>query len=383
MNRNIPEGQSDGSPNHLFSPSRLAVATKFKPRWHLHPAAHFNRYLRSWDSVLSQSPHPPLLDAEFVGVLIKIFGKGSDLLGICGDASAPTAMGIFRRKRMGAWEALQIPQGPNGIWVHRPEVSFEDVLPSLMQSLPGMPLVLGIPKKDPAVHPRPHDSAKLKTLNYLTTASIFVNRPFEEYWSTRDKKVRYEIGRRLKRLSEAGVQPRLEVVTDSSEVPSAVDAYGNIEASGWKGAAGTAVQGGNRQGLFYRTVLREYCTAGKGRIYRYWFGDELVAMQLCIVGSAMLVFLKTTYREDYRRFGPGILMKHAIFEHVFREGKLKSIEFYGSLIDWQRKWYDDARTMYHVNCYRWPWVPKLQDLLNELRSRLRSSMPAEDDDSTD
>ena len=329
-------------------------------KWQFFPATEFNKYAPAWQAIVADQPNSPIVDASFINSLISVFGSGDEILAICGNASAPFAMGIFKYARIGVVETFQPAQGPLSAWVHRPELRYEDLLPGLIKALPGKPLVVGVTQRDPDIDDRPADSPRLRTLDYVSTARILVNRTFDEYWRSRDKKVRYEIQRRLKRLVEIGIYPRLEVTRDTGGVAAAIEDYGRIESVGWKGKAGTAVSHDNLQGLFYRSILREYCARGVGSIYRYYFGDQIVAMQLCIENADTLVFLKITYDETYRRYGPGILMKHAIYEQVFREARLKKIEFYGPHIPSQAHWNDEVRTLYHINFYRWPWLPAMR-----------------------
>jgi len=317
-----------------------------------------------------------VLDSAFIGAALTTFGKGNELFAICGPASSPTAVAILKRVGLAAWETFQPSQLPLSAWMHSARTNYSDLLAALIQVLPGTALMVGITQKDPDLQPRPQESPNLKVLDYIQTARLDVNRPFSEFWLARDKKVRYEIQRRLKRLAESGLTPRIEVLTDPSDVPDAIDDYGRMEMLGWKGKAGTAVHGDNKQGAFYRSVLANYCALGKGRIFRLYFGDRLVAMQLCIESDDTLVFLKTAYDESLRQYSPGILMKHAIFEHLFNEGKLKRIEFFGVMLDWQTKWSDGARVLYHVNYYKWSWLKALHNACRLTSARITSCKEA-------
>ena len=377
-----PAAASAVPPLPATAPTAAAAAPpapRAAPTWRLYPASEFGSHIAAWQSILAQRPRSSVNEAAFVNAVVNVFARGDEVLAICGDPGAPYAMCILRHSAAGTWETFQPSQAPLSPWIHLPEVSFESVVPGLLKALPGMPLVVGITQKDPDIHPRPPDSANLIVLDYIETARILVNRPFDEYWQARDKKIKYEIRRRLKRLAEIGGEPRLDVLRDPGAIPAAIQEYGDMEASGWKGRAGTAVSGDNLQGEFYRTLLSEYCARGRGRIYRYCIGDRAIAMQLCIEDADSLVFLKTTFDENYRRYSPGILMKHAIFEHVFNEGKLKKIEFYGAFIEWQSKWSDDVRIVYHVNYYRWRWLAQLRNLRRLVGRRLKAILDAADD----
>jgi CelD/BcsL family acetyltransferase involved in cellulose biosynthesis len=359
----------------------VPASTDFRAaKWRLFPAAEFADHLQDWQRVFARTPRPPVLEGPFMQKLLEAFGTGQEVLAIHGEPANPTGIGVFCRVRRGVWETFQPAQAPLSAWMHAAEIPYESLMPSLLEALPGMALAVGISKRDPAIHPRPRDTAQLEALDYIQTAKIAIDRPFADYWKERDKKVRYEIQRRLKRLTEAGLTPRLEVLRDPADVAAAIETYGRLESRGWKGKAGTAVSGDNEQGAFYTALLRDYCARGQARIYRYLFADQTVAMQLCIEGGDTLVFLKTTYDEDFRRYSPGILLKHAIFEHVFNEGRLKQIEFYGAFIEWQSRWTSDSRTLYHVNWFRWAFLAKMRALRHALFRRQSTSRPTADDE---
>jgi hypothetical protein len=60
------------------------------------------------------------------------------------------------------------------------------------------------------------------------------------------------------------------------------------------------VRADNDQGRFYRAMLEDFCRADMARIYRYRFGDRVVAVDLCIESADVHVPLKTTYDESIR-----------------------------------------------------------------------------------
>lgn len=345
------------------------IAPRASRDWRFVPAARFGQYAQSWQSLLSRRPSNPVIDAAFVETLITVFGSGKEVLAMCGEPDDLCAMGLLTRCRPGSWETFQPSQHPLSAWVHRPDVSYEGMMSSLMKALPGMPLILSITQKDPDIHPRPEESACLRTLDYVRTAKIVVDRPFEEYWSARDHNVRRQVERRAKRLRQQGIAAHLDEIRDAEAVVEAIAEFGRIESAGWKGRSGTAIHSDNPQGAFYTTLFRTFCRRGGGVVYRYRFNDATVAMELCIESGGTLVMLKTTYDEAQRVYAPGMLMRHEIFERAFASGYIKKIEFLGALQLWQEKWCDEVRTLYHVNYYRWPWLVPLQRLRSAWRPR--------------
>jgi len=331
--------------------------------WTLFPVREFRAHQGKWQEINLAGAPSPLLDPAFVMPLIDEFADGSELLAVYGGLQSPAAMTILRRVAWGKWETFQPSQAPVSMLVKRRSVAVQDVLRSLIGSLPGVPLVVGVSCLDPDLLPRPDDNGNITTLDFIHTARILINQPFEQYWARRDGKLRQETRRRLNRLNSMGIELRLDIIDDPQEITVAVEEFGRLESAGWKGKQGTAVHAENAQGRFYTSMLRAFCALGRGRVYRYWFGNRIASMQFCIEGHGTLAFLKTTYDEDFKTHGPGILMQRDIMERVFAENAIEKVEFYGRTGDLQARWCDNQiRTMYHINYYRWPWLANMQEV---------------------
>jgi hypothetical protein len=106
-------------------------------------------------------------------------------------------------------------------------------------------------------------------------------------------------------------------------------------------------------------MLENFCAAEAGRIYRYWFGDRVVAVDLCIESQGTLVVLKTTYDENFKTLSPASLLREDELRAIFHEGRIRRVEFFGKVMDWHTHWTSATRTLYHVNCFRWAWMARV------------------------
>jgi CelD/BcsL family acetyltransferase involved in cellulose biosynthesis len=338
-------------------------------KWTFHPITQLARLASTWDMLNAEAGDLPFLHSRFILPLCEVFGDGSLRIALCENAQGPLAMSVLSRKSLVRWESFQPSQSPLGAWVMRPDQDFEKLLAALAKSLPGAALVVGITQQDPGCIPRPAESPLLHTLDYIRTARVPVTGSFDDYWNLRGKNLRHNMKRQRAVLAQDGVVTRLEILTRPDEVGPAIEDYGRLESAGWKSASGTAVSSDNAQGRFYRSMLEAFCRAGKGRIYRYRFGEKVVAVDLCIEGGGALVILKTTYDESIKSISPAFLMRQESFRKLFEEGQVKRIEFYGRVMEWHTRWSNDVRTMYHVNYYRWPFLPKVKRMVTSLRMR--------------
>lgn len=327
-------------------------------KWTFHPITDFEQNETAWQTINANGGNTPLLDPDFVAPLIKEFATGNELLAIYGDNTGSQAMSLLVRRKPGTWETFQPSQAPLGCWVSEPSLPLEHLLRSLLKTLPGMSLVVGITQQDPELMSRPDDSGAMVTLDYIQTARITINNSFDKYWAARGKNLRHNMKRQRNRLEKEGITPRLEIFTQPHEVELAINSYGWLESAGWKSGVGTAIHPDNSQGRYYSKMLERFARTGEARVYCYWYNDKLVAVDLCIQRNGVLVILKTTYDES-QTTSPAFLMRREYFKQIFDVGQIKRIEFYGKLMEWHTKWSDEARTLYHVNFYRWPFLNRL------------------------
>jgi hypothetical protein len=335
----------------------------FKSNWRLYPIDNFAKHKDAWQDVNLRGSGTIALDSDFVEPLINEFSKGDEVLAVCGSPDRPRAMAIVAPKTLYVWETFQPSQAPLGMYVAENGLSIHSILPDLVCSLPSFAILLGLTQQDPELLSRPKDSGKLRCRDYIRTAKICVEGSFDEYWAGRGRNLRHNLKRQRNRLEREGIITRLEVVDRPEGIEQAIQDYGSLESIGWKGVRGTAVCLRNPQGRYYAEMLRRLSQRGKGRIYRYCYNDKPVAMDLCVHGGGVLIILKTAYDESQTTSSPALLMREESFKHIFTEGKIKQIEFYGRVMDWHQKWTAAVKTMYHVNCYRWPFLSTLHQWL--------------------
>ena len=332
-------------------------------KWSLAPARTFAEHGALWDALHARSHASPLLARDFVQPLLADMADMTDSdawLARCEHQGATVAMALLVRRAAGSWATLQPAQAPIGLWLQQRELDTPGLLAALLPALPGVALVFGLTQCDPALIVRPVDSARLHTFDYIDTARITLAGGFEQYWNARGKNLRANLKKQRARLAREGMTLRLEVCRDADQVRGALEQYGELESAGWKAGGGTAVSAANAQGRYYRAMLERFCGSGTGCIYRYWFGEQLVAMDLCIEDGAQIIVLKTAYDESVASgLSPTLLMREQICQALFDEARLGRLEFYGKVMEWHTRWTDEVRTLYHINFYRWPMLARL------------------------
>jgi CelD/BcsL family acetyltransferase involved in cellulose biosynthesis len=334
-------------------------------KWTLTPAAQFSEAAAGWDALQAAHVAAPMLQADFAAALLAEFGTGAEWLACCVDAGETVAMAIVAPHGRGSWATFQPAQAPLGLWIERPGLDRAAATAALVPALPGFALVLGLTQLDPLLAPRP-DGA----IDYIRTARITVAGSFDDYWAARGKNLRSNLKKQRAKLAADGIAPRLQVSTDAAGMADAVADFGRLESAGWKAQAGTAVHLDNAQGRFYSRMLAAFAARGAASVYRYWFGGQLVAMDLCIRQGDCIVVLKTTYDESVpKTFSPALLMREEAVRALFGAmPPLARIEFYGKVMEWHTRWTEEVRTLYHVNLYRWAALSRLHALAQRRRA---------------
>jgi hypothetical protein len=344
--------------------------------WQLTPARDFAQHTDTWTALhatLGQHHASSLLAAEFVAPLIVQFGSGDELLACYRQGAAVRAMAIVRPGPRGVWSTFQPAQAPVGLWLQAQDLDTATLARSLLKTLPGFPLLLALMQMDPMLVARPADSSCNRSLDYIDTARVTIAGSFDEYWNGRGKNLRGNLKKQRARLEREGVATRLVIDRLPGQMAAAVADYGRLETAGWKGSEGTAVNADNAQGRYYRTMLEGMAARGAASVYRYYFNEQLVAMDLCVEDGESIVVLKTAYDESVpANLSPTLLMREVACRRLFDEGRFARLEFYGRVMAWHTRWTEEVRTMYHVNYYRWPGLGHLHALL-EARKAARSS----------
>lgn len=333
-------------------------------RWRLLPLSAFADHAANWQALNAARGDSPFLDPAFVTPLLERFAPPGALL-----ATAPGAMAVVERLGRASWRTVQPANGPLGLWVSAPGLRLDEAVAGLLRALPGLPLVFGVTKQDPALLPRPEASATLATMDYLVTGHADTSGPFDAWWSARSRNLRQNIRRQQNKLGRLGIVPRVEVLTAPEAMAAAVADHAALEQSGWKGRGGTAID--VIQAAFYTDVLERFAARGAVQVTRLWFDGALVSSYLDLRHGGASLRLKLAYDEAVAQdlaLSPSLLLRETIMRRMCADPAHRRDEFCGG-VGWQRQWADGERTLYHVNVYRWA-------ALGSLHRRLRKAPDA-------
>ncbi len=126
---------------------------------------------------------------------------------------------------------------------------------------------------------------------------------------------RKELRRRWRRLSEAGAVA-LSTAIDTTAIAAATEYFLALEASGWKGRAGTAAA--DREDLqgFVRQAVNGLAEEGKVSIERLLVDGRAIAAAILLRSGRCAWFWKIAYDEKFARFSPGVMLSVALTEEL-------------------------------------------------------------------
>jgi CelD/BcsL family acetyltransferase involved in cellulose biosynthesis len=162
------------------------------------------------------------------------------------------------------------------------------------------------------------------------------------------------------------------IVEVPSDLTAELEAGFRVEASGWKGEQGTAIESSPETERFYRDIAAVFHDRGQLRLSRIELPDGWAAFDLCLLAGNRLYLLKTGFDQRFRNLSPGLVMRLATIERCFELG-LEAHELLGGEAEWKRKFATTERRHIAHRYYRRRPVPLAQWLYRSaVRPRLAS-----------
>ncbi|RVT41681.1 GNAT family N-acetyltransferase [Sphingobium algorifonticola] len=131
----------------------------------------------------------------------------------------------------------------------------------------------------------------------------------EAYWEANVRaKTRKEIRRLQNRLADMG---RIEshILTDAATLPRWCGDFLTLEASGWKGRAGTALSCAPHTAAFFRAATAAAMAAGRLQFLRIDLDGKAIAMLVNFRHGEGAFSFKIAIDETLGRFSPGVLIE--------------------------------------------------------------------------
>jgi hypothetical protein len=168
-------------------------------------------------------------------------------------------------------------------------------------------------------------------------------------------KFRSHLRRSRRQLEEQG---KLALQHYSTADPAALERFYQLEASGWKGAEGTAIQCDPHTRRFYDAVAQAAASQGYFSLDFLELDGKPIAAHFGFNFRGRYFLTKAGYDESYRRYGPGQLLVNGILSQTPQRG-LHEFDFVGPATWDESRWASARRTSYRIFIFRNNWYGAL------------------------
>jgi CelD/BcsL family acetyltransferase involved in cellulose biosynthesis len=190
---------------------------------------------------------------------------------------------------------------------------------------------------------------------------------WEELIQKSSRNLRSQLGRRQRALEREGTLT-FRNVADPAEVDEALEAFLQLEGSGWKGRAGTAILGDPRTERLYRDFAQAAASRGWLRMYSLELDGDLIAGDYGCSFAGTGFLIKTAFSEAHERFSPGLVLRAKVLQAAIEEG-LTSYDFLGGPERYKQRWASELRPRARIWAYRGAALPRYA-----YRSRLHPAL---------
>lgn len=337
--------------------------------WEFHPACEFFAQVAAdWDRLNEKlyGKHP-YYDSRFVGPMLKYFGSGRELLCLYRVEGSIRAALILQPRGGGRWVTFHPAQAQ----ISPILLSDGSLLSELFLALPGFAWSIELLSVDLRYAPKfSNTHARVLVWEQYTTIFVETDSGFDAYWAQRPKKLQSNIRRYTHRLERECALAEFTLHCSPQSVNDGVHRFGELESTGWKAAAGTAISIDNVQGRFYAEVLANFAANGEAKIYELTIANQLAASRMLIGNDRMLVSLKISYEEKLARFVPGWLLLEGMLRRELAEHPNRAIEFYTSASREQTEWATARQAIQNIHVFRNDVTITFFTLAKSVRQRL-------------
>ncbi|NVO12840.1 MAG: GNAT family N-acetyltransferase [Rhodoplanes sp.] len=135
---------------------------------------------------------------------------------------------------------------------------------------------------------------------------------------------RKEHARQRRRLAERGTLT-FDLTAGEATVAALAD-FLDLEASGWKGTAGTAAIASPAQRALIETAVAGLAAEGHASIARLRLDGRTVAAGIVLASGGGTWFWKTAYDETLAKFSPGVLLALDLSDALLRDARITVVD---------------------------------------------------------
>ena len=345
----------------------------------------FSELAAPWDALATAVDPLPFARHAWFSAWWRAFGTGREMR-TCALWSGDELVGAFPlRARWSGLEALADVHTPVFRPLARDGPALATLLEAVLDAGPAVLHVPALPAGDPALSSLVELGARRGVLSVVeaqhTSPVVDTAGDLVEY--RRHRKAGLAEYERRRRKMRREHETELVLVQRPDDLARELRHGFELEASGWKGRAGTAILARHDTARFYSDVAHAFDSLGQLRLSWIRVEGRMVAFDLALVDDRSYYLLKTAYDEGERRLAPGMVLRLSVVERCFELG-LERHEFLGDDMPWKRVFSTSERQHRAFHGYRrrpdavarysyrrWARPP-----LRLARNKVRAALPA-------
>jgi CelD/BcsL family acetyltransferase involved in cellulose biosynthesis len=156
--------------------------------------------------------------------------------------------------------------------------------------------------------------------------------------------------RRLHRKLVRDHDAQLQLVQLPADLDSELTEGFEVESSGWKRAAGSAVLSRPENEAYYRSLGRRFHDRGELRLSTISVGGRMIAWDFGILRANRLYSPKSGYLEEFKQLAPGLVLELATIERCF-ELSIEAHELLGADDQYKLRFSNDERRHRYFRAY--------------------------------
>ena len=319
-----------------------------------------------WEALADRNDASPFSYPGWFSAWCRAFGAGDthlitlrrsgDLVGL-----APL------RKRGSCLAALANAHTPLYEWLVEGDNVAEGIAQDLLSELPRRISVTMLDPSDPGsraiVRSATAQGYRIERRIVAAAPVVRVTGEWKSYEAGLRTKLLSELRRRRRRLHERGTLS-LDVYDGTENLERLLREGFRVEGSGWKGDRGTSINSRVATRSFYTEVARWASEKGWLRLAFLRLDDTALAFDYSLERNGIHYLIKTGYEQEFRKFAPGMVMRHMMLERAFERG-LSAYEFLGEDYAWKREWSAAQQERMNLELF----APSLGGWLDHLRDR--------------
>lgn len=172
---------------------------------------------------------------------------------------------------------------------------------------------------------------------------------WEPYWQGLSKNLRSSVRRRRKGLDQEGAV-EIEVIEGGDDLARHLEECFRLEAGGWKGERGTAINSNPDTLRFYTELARWAAGAGLLSLSLLRLDGRIIAFNYSLEDGRRHYLLKLGHDVALSALSPGVVLTAAMVERAFQT-ELRSYEFLGDPDRYKLQWATGSRVLVRLQLF--------------------------------